>query len=225
VKYRLGCIILLILLLHQIHPSGAEVAVPTELEIQIHRLVNTERDAVNLNKNPLKLHSKLIEIARAHSNDMLITPFFAHENPNTGEGPSDRVNKGGIVWTSVSENLYWAEGKSKNQLASSAVNGWTDSEGHYQNMLSDTTYTGIGIANQGSVYYVTQVFVEASLSHMQEMGVIYDNENLDEIGVESSSSPRITQTHIIIGMAILIIVVGWDAGRRNRRYRRSRRRY
>jgi hypothetical protein len=194
-------------------------AIPSELEIQIHILVNEERTS-NANKiePPLKLHSKLIEVARAHSEDMLQNNFFDHENL-LGEKPADRISKEGIQWTLVAENLYESTGYAKYQIAQSAVNGWINSEGHYLNMLSDTTYTGIGIASSDTTYLVTQVFVEASKAHMQEMGIIYDNEKLEQKSPEKDSF-QFNQTYFIIAVSVFIILIGRDARRRNRNMRR-----
>ncbi len=210
--------ILLYLILGLIIVPGnrADVAIPSDLEIKIHEFVNEERESLDF--KALKLHSELIEIAREHSNDMLINNFFEHKNLN-GEEPADRVDNHNIRYSAVAENLYHSTGVFKSDIAYSAFKGWKDSSGHYINMLSETSYTGIGIAVQDTTYYITQVFIEASESHMKEKGAIFDNDNLPHVDAEDSSG-GINQTFIIIGIVVIIIVIGKDAERRNRRYRR-----
>lgn len=221
VRFSLGVTIFFIVSQILILPVAGETT-PTSLEIEIHKLINEERNSNSISiEKPLKFHSKLIDIARAHSEDMLKRTYFKHENPE-GEKVAERVSKEGIHWSLVAENLYFSSGFPKNQIAQSAVNGWIKSEGHYQNMLSDSTFTGIGVSSQDLTFYITQVFVEASEEHMRKMGDIYDNANLDELATEKSTH-KINQNYIIIGIFVFIIIIGKDAERRNRKYRLRKR--
>jgi hypothetical protein len=148
---------------------------------------------------------------------MIDRTFFAHENPDK-EDVADRVNHEGIHWSRVAENLYRSEGFHESQIAPSAVKGWIDSPGHYENMLSLTTYTGIGVASVGLNYYVTQVFIEADRAHMEDKGVIYDNDNLETPQGESGGV-HINRGYVLLVLAIIVILLGRDAERRNRRSR------
>ncbi|MCH8907269.1 MAG: CAP domain-containing protein [Candidatus Heimdallarchaeota archaeon] len=201
--------------------------IPTELEIEIHELINDERVQNGLNIPVLRLHSDLIDVARAHSLDMLKNNFFEHTNLD-GDTPSDRVEKAGISYFELRENLYTHPEIAERNLARSAVDGWISSQGHYINMLSSTSFTGIGIANQGFTYYVTQLFLTGDESVLDDDGRIYENSELDILVPENKGFEWRTEYTIVL-ILILVVIVGRDANRRNqesfyrRRNTRSRR--
>ncbi|MCY3411462.1 MAG: CAP domain-containing protein [Candidatus Heimdallarchaeota archaeon] len=175
----------IVLIITSFIPSSGDTI--TSLELEIHSLVNQEREHNDL--NVLQLHSSLILIARAHSNDMLSNGYFSHTNLD-GKTVVERVSEVGIKYTLVAENLFYASGYSEDDIAEVAVKGWIDSPGHYQNMLSASSYTGIGVANSGSLYYITQVFIEATAEEMDNYG--------STINSSSESSFTLTQTHWIL---------------------------
>lgn len=229
-KNEIGCIvkwaILLVLLLSMIQPTYAQEIQPTDLEIEIHELINEER--LNTAKHgielrALRLQSTLISVARAHSQDMLDNNYFAHQDLDGGQ-VWDRVADAGVDYDSVGENLYQSFGISKARFAESAVDGWIDSPGHYANILTSFEFTGIGVADNGDLYIVTQVFLNAAASHLNRVGQIYENDELDDI---PQDSPRfeISPTLASIIVVVLIVLIGFDARRRNREYwyRRYRR--
>ncbi len=194
-------IILLFLLLPvQIH------AEPTSLEWEIHQLINEERESNDL--SALLFHTGLMEVARAHSKDMLDRGYFAHENPE-GEQVWDRATAAGIEFTLIAENLYFSSGISENRVGKEAVEGWIDSPGHYQNILLDVSFTGIGIANDGDVYYITQVFADGDVSDFSE-GMI---EYIDEKGSISEFAA------LMIVVSIILILKAMDIHTRNKKKR------
>ena len=212
--------VLVISLLFSQTPSTAQTAgMPTPLEIQIHRLINEVRADKEMHHQdlvPLQLHSVLIDVARAHSKDMLDNNYFDHVDPK-GRRPADRVSQAGVEYSSVGENLYYSEGIDETDVAKSAVDGWVKSPGHYANIISPFTYTGIGVAHQGDVYYITQVFVTADPSHMASIGVIYNNNNLETIQTQNTNFQPTLQMKI--GIAIIgLILLGVIAGRFNKKY-------
>lgn len=182
---------------------------PSGLEIEIHYMINEERQRNGL--SVLLMHSTLIDVARAHSQDMLDNNFFQHENLQ-GLKPADRVDQAGITYSTMAENLYFSVGTSKSSVAKAAVEGWIESPGHYLNMLSHTSYTGIGVAVSGDTYYITQLFVESFVSEMSVSGTIYDNDF--EI-VEDNS---LTQGEgLMIALGILVFLKLLDKYSKNKR--------
>lgn len=182
---------------------------PSSLEIEIHYMINEERQRNGL--SVLLMHSTLIDVARAHSQDMLDNNFFQHENLQ-GLKPADRVDQAGITYSTMAENLYFSVGTSKSSVAKAAVEGWIESPGHYLNMLSYTSYTGIGVAVSGDTYYITQLFVESFVSEMSVSGTIYDNDF--EI-VEDNS---LTQGEgLMIALGILVFLKLLDKYSKNKR--------
>jgi uncharacterized protein YkwD len=153
-----------------------------ELEMQIHNLINNERQQYGLPS--LEYDSKLADIARAHSQDMANRNYFDHVNPE-GDGPTERAIKagysvhkeygGGVYSDGIAENIYqnWLydeityyngipvyDWNSQSELASSTVNGWMASPGHRSNILeSSYDKEGIGVAISSDYkVYITQDF-------------------------------------------------------------------
>lgn len=221
-KHKLRMIIIglsLALLLNNSINSQAETAYPTNLELQIHELINQERSRVVPNHPQLKFHSVLIEIARDYSKYMYDEDHFAHEDKN-GNGPDHRVENKGVRYTLVAENLYWALNILEKNIANSAVDGWIESPGHYENIKSSTSFTGIGIYSQNGEYYITQLFIEASETHMRSIGVVYSNDNL-EPSKEPSIIEKYQQEIFVFGLILFVVLLGKKAESLNRRgYRR-----
>jgi len=153
----------------------------SSLESEIHNLINNERQ--NNGLRALSLDSKLSEIARAHSRDMAQNGYFEHTNLR-GQDPTDRANtKGytcykdygsyytdGIAENIFQNNLYdsityvnlvpFHDWSSQTEIAQSTVQGWMNSPGHKQNILTGTyDKEGIGIAiSSDDKVYITQDF-------------------------------------------------------------------
>ena len=197
-----------------ITPIYAEAAIPTELEAQIHILINEERSNSVPNYPILRFQSTLIEIARTYSQYLYDHDHFDHIDLE-GNGPADRVIAKGIDYTLVAENLYMSENIPEREIAASAVQGWISSDGHYQNMKSLTSYTGIGVYAQNGLYYVTQLFVEASETDLKSVGLIYDNDNFSPLP-EPTFFEKYQEGLILIGLIILIIFLGKRADTLNR---------
>ncbi len=139
-----------------------------KLEMEIHSLINTERQINNL--PPLEYDTKLGEIARNHSYDMATHNYFNHYNLK-GQGPTERAkaagyscykNFGSYYTDGIAENIFqnWLYSSTtyyggiaahnwntQEELASSTVNGWMNSIGHRQNILNrNYSKEGIGVA-------------------------------------------------------------------------------
>ncbi len=130
-------------------PIMAKAATPEE---QLIDLINAER--VRLGLDALSVNPVLMQVAEAHSQDMVNRNFFDHVNPD-GQDPGDRLDEAGYAWWYCGENI--GRGYS---TAQAMFDGWKKSPGHWANMVS-TNYTEIGIgyvAGGRYGYYWTAVF-------------------------------------------------------------------
>ncbi len=133
------------------------------LERNIHDLINVERN--NHGLSSLGFDSKLSVVARKHSQDMIDRSFFAHINPS-GQDPTERgsllgygcyKNYGSYYTTGIAENIFSThfrasvigcdDSYSEEGVAKCVVDGWMNSPGHRQNILTPTyDVEGIGVA-------------------------------------------------------------------------------
>lgn len=148
----------------------------SELELEVHRLINVERQKNGLNS--LSFDSKLADIARKHSEDMAQNNFFEHTNLK-GQDPTDRANAVGyscrkdyrdyytygigenIAETPIYSNVEGCDSTTNlESLASCIVDGWMGSPGHRKNILtSEYGKEGIGIAySSDDKAYTTEDF-------------------------------------------------------------------
>jgi uncharacterized protein YkwD len=108
---------------------------------------------------PLEYSKELLAVARGHSRRMSEEGFFSHTDPE-GLSTLERVNRAGIKWRSVAENIASSSGYT-NPVAIS-MHGWMNSAGHRRNILNpDFTMTAVGvwISATGAVYF-TEIFLK-----------------------------------------------------------------
>lgn len=125
---------------------------------RVLKLTNDFRKQMGLRS--LRLNPKLTKAAQAHSEDMALKDFFAHEGSN-GSQLSDRLNKVGYKAKTAAENI--AGGYSTPEAA---IQSWINSPGHRANLLnSSAKEIGIGfyfLSNDSGKtayrYYWTQDF-------------------------------------------------------------------
>ena len=119
-------------------------------------VVNRERMERDLNS--LSWCAALGRAATTHSRDMAARNFFEHVNPD-GLEVSDRAETQGYRYRSVGENIAVGQ-----RSVTEVMEGWMDSPGHRENILSDDyTHFGLGIATgdfegQRKSLYWTQNF-------------------------------------------------------------------
>ncbi|MEM6398239.1 MAG: CAP domain-containing protein [Bacteroidota bacterium] len=101
-------------------------------------LVNAQRKSGcrcgNRNMPPvpaLRVNSQLFAAAEVHANDMRRMNNMRHQGSD-GSDVGDRVTRQGYRWQAVGENI--ARGYSS---VEQVVQGWFDSPGHCQNMMSE----------------------------------------------------------------------------------------
>jgi uncharacterized protein YkwD len=145
-----------------------------DLEQKIHQLVNFERKVAE--HAPFEWDDHLAMLARAHSEDMAKRKYFKHVTPE-GLTPMKRAEAAGYqACQLMGENIYQNNLYSRvitekkrttydwntmDQIASTTLKGWMQSDGHRQNILEKNyTRQGIGVAideaDDGKVY-ITQV--------------------------------------------------------------------
>jgi uncharacterized protein YkwD len=154
----------------------------TDLEKQVHSLTNQYRTQNGL--KTLSYDDKLSNIARMHSQDMATRNYFAHETPE-GKEPTDRAVSqnyrcqkaiGNLIYSGIAENIFqnnlydtvWItngiptsyDWNDLDDLAKSTVDGWMESPGHRENILTkmyDREGIGVEISSDDKVY-ITQIF-------------------------------------------------------------------
>jgi len=139
----------------------------TEIELGIHDYVNEKR--VQNGLGPIKFNEKLSQIARNHSEDMAKRNYFSHNDTEGRDfayrykinGFTCQISVGNYVYLGAENifqnNLYnsitYVNGvpiyhwNTQDEIISSTVNGWMESEGHRKNIL--TFYwksEGIGVS-------------------------------------------------------------------------------
>ncbi|QUC65421.1 CAP domain-containing protein [Nitrosopumilus sp. K4] len=153
-----------------------------KLEFQVHHLTNQYRLQNGL--AALSFDDELSNIARHHSQDMASRNYFSHDSPE-GNDPTDRASSqgyrchkviGNLIYEGIAENIFqnnlydtvWYtngiptsyDWNTLEELATSTVDGWMDSPGHRQNILTktfDREGIGVEIADDDKVY-ITQNF-------------------------------------------------------------------
>ncbi len=121
-------------------------------EEQLIGLINAERTRRGL--SALRVNSVLMQVAEAHSQDMVNRTFFDHTNPD-GQDPGDRLDEARYAWGTWGETIG---GGYTTPQAMFAV--WMNSSGHRDILLSPNyTEIGIGYATGGRYgYYWTADF-------------------------------------------------------------------
>ena len=143
-------------------PAGSDPGDATEVEKEIFKLVNEEREKAGVGQ--LTWCDGLAELARAHSCDMCDRNFFDHTNPE-GEGPNDRAkagHAGSYTFEPLVPNPYWGvpwENIAMGQTSAQEVmTDWMNSSGHRANILNGGhTHIGVGVC-KGCGRHFTQNF-------------------------------------------------------------------
>jgi uncharacterized protein YkwD len=162
---------------------GAPYIEPGALEARVHELINVQRQQNGLSS--LNYDPFLADIARGHSWDMVSRNFFEHVNPD-GLNPRARGDAAGYpcirvmgttTYEGIAENLFQGnrysgyytnaggvitsyDWDSLENISQVTVNGWMNSPGHRQNILTPHfSYEGIGVAfSPDDKVYITENF-------------------------------------------------------------------
>ena len=137
-------------------PGNADKNAPaqnlTEDENYILQQVNAERAKAGL--GPLQIDYRLVQTARAKSQDMIDNRYFDHQSPVLGS-PFDQMKRAGISYHFAGENI------AEMATAAQAMEGWMNSPGHRANILNPNfTHIGIGVIKGGPAgEMLTQQFI------------------------------------------------------------------
>jgi uncharacterized protein YkwD len=119
----------------------SDIKIDEKAEEEMLKKLNEERTSRGL--DPLVMDEKLRELARAHSKDMFIRGYFAHNDPD-GKDPFDRMDENKIKYQVAGENLALAPN------VDLAHEGLMNSPGHRANILtSEYGKVGIGVIDGG----------------------------------------------------------------------------
>ena len=113
---------------------------------EVVRYTNEFRSAHGL--PPLTVNPALNAAAQARAVDMKTHRYFAHENPDTGEGPGEAIEAVGYAAKVSAENIAKGNWRSDQAL----VQGWIDSPGHRANILNpEVREIGVGLLRDGGI--------------------------------------------------------------------------
>lgn len=122
------------------------------MEKQIFDITNMIRE--RFSQKQVKWDEKVSSVAYGHSKDMAIHNYFSHISPK-GESLKERLQAKEVRYFSAGENIA-----AQYPDAPSVVEGWLNSKGHREALLSDVyTHLGVGVYR----YYYTQNFLEKAL--------------------------------------------------------------
>jgi hypothetical protein len=162
------------------------VAEGTRLGIYIHEGLSPADSALVAVKPPLAMNATLLQISRAHSQDMWIRNFFSHTNPD-GLDPFQRMTAAGYSFVKAGENIAAGmapAGLEDLLMIDSSVAG----RGHRLNLLdiySSAPYREIGVGayssgspnGMGLRDFLTQDFGTRPSSSAFIVGVVYSDAN------------------------------------------------
>ena len=131
-------------------PTPEPSAIADEFERRVFELTNIERR--NHGLPDLVWDDRLAQAARAHSIDMAANNFLSHTGSD-GSDVSLRLQRVGVLWSMWAENAA-----SGHRTPEDVVEGWMNSPGHRQNILSGNTHLGVGFDNTGGRFKWTQKF-------------------------------------------------------------------
>lgn len=128
----------------------------TEIENAIFQATNIARNHEGV--PTLTLEEAVSQVAREHSRNMRDHGFFGHVNQD-GQGLKQRLNAAGISYRSASENLVTVTNAP--DPADVAFDLLVGSSEHEENILDPKfKQIGVGAAQSGDTYWVTQIFVQ-----------------------------------------------------------------
>lgn len=124
------------------------------IEDEVIRLVNIERAKAGV--PTLTKNWQVARVARYKSTDMATKGYFSHTSPTYGS-PFVMMENFGIKFSAAGENIAYGQ-----RTPAEVMNGWMNSPGHRNNILSRSfTQIGVGAAkNSSGVLYWTQQFIK-----------------------------------------------------------------
>lgn len=118
---------------------------------RVVELVNAERG--QRGRDAFSRDGLVTEAAEIHSDDMAATQNMSHTGSD-GSNTGDRLERVGFEWSGWGENIGAGYAD-----AASMVDGWMNSPGHREIILSDNTFVGVSVvpAADGRLYWTLVV--------------------------------------------------------------------
>lgn len=136
-------------------PGGAGLS-PAQIEFQSFELMNQARASEGVQPQ-LSFDPELSELARAYSTAMRDRGFFSHIDPE-GHDFVFRLDAAGVAFSAAGENLALVT--NSGDPARFAHDRFLENPEHRANILDRRlTRAGVGVARQGSTYWITQLFI------------------------------------------------------------------
>jgi len=137
-------------------PTMPRVLSTAQVEFNSFGLVNDARSDNGVDPQ-LELREALSEVAREHSEAMRDGGFFRHED-ELGRRVGERLADAGISFQVAAENLAMVTNSPV--PATWAHDRLMESAEHRPNILNpDVELIGVGVATDGSTFWLTQVFI------------------------------------------------------------------
>jgi uncharacterized protein YkwD len=151
--------------------ATAPQTTPDDVAIQIIELMNTERQALNL--EPFVINDQLNWMAQVRSDDMVASDYAGHHPPDGHPTLSTLTEELGYNRAlRPVENIALIPISDGNlcSVAKQAVQAWRDSPGHWQWVTSPHYWiTGVGISVADDHVIITQLFWGSSGFTPQEV--------------------------------------------------------
>jgi uncharacterized protein YkwD len=132
-----------------------------KIEDLVFEMTNQLRRAKGL--APLSQDYELRNLARAHSDDMLVRRFFDHTTPDGVSFDVRLADRYRHRVRVMGENIWYASGYNPgkiHQIAKEILDDWMSSPGHRANLLDpDFTHLGVGVSARKGTIRATQEFV------------------------------------------------------------------
>jgi uncharacterized protein YkwD len=128
--------------------SATEDWTIAEAEKHLVDMLNADRTAAGL--VPVRVDSRLMDIARARSVDMATKHYFSHTQPD-GRNVFNILSAKGIKWYNAGEIIAWNNYPTLQLSTANANSQWMNSPGHKAIVMSTSmNYVGVGIAIDAS---------------------------------------------------------------------------
>lgn len=128
--------------------SKSTAADPSEMALQVIKLVNKERTAAG--KTELTANAELNQAAAIRAEEL--TRSFSHNRPD-GSKCFSAIKDTGFSYSSAGENIAMGQTDAEDVMSS-----WMNSDGHKSNILGDFTNIGVGCYYYNGYYYWVQMF-------------------------------------------------------------------
>ena len=123
--------------------QGADEATLSAAESAMVAALNQDRATYGL--VPVRVDTRLMDIARARSDDMVAKHYFGHTQPD-GRNVFDILTAQHITWYNAGEIIAW-NNYPMDSTVSAANHQWMGSPGHKAIIISkDFNYVGVGLA-------------------------------------------------------------------------------